>query len=202
MGEDAAAFPTDLDGLLRIVVGDPDAERATAAAWAAPFADLLTSLRSPDGPRARAEVRGYGMLGLYQWDVLGLLTALPLVRAGVPIEARWDVILPFWGDALGREVLLAIPADRREAFVYRRLMTDWGPTGAMALNGFDAGFPLLDLAPSERVTRVLVGKLRNNRGYFKKRKDRILARFDELAAEHPGVAAGLKPRRAPPKKQS
>jgi hypothetical protein len=172
------------------------AHGASAATWAASFADLLASIRSPDGPRARDDARGYGMLGLYQWDALGLITMLPLVKAGVALDPRWDAIAPFSGDALGREVLGALPPDRREALVYRRLMTDWGASGAKALNGFDTGFPLLDLVPSERVTRVLMDKLRNNRGYFKKRVDRLRARFDELAAEHPGVAAGLKPRRA------
>ncbi len=173
-----------------------DAHGASAAQWAVSFADLLASIRSPDGPRARDDAHGYGMLGLYHWDCLALITMLPLVRAGVALEPRWDVIVPFSGDALGREVLGALPPDRREAVVYRRLTTDWGASGVKALNGFDTGFPLLDLVPSERVTRVLMDKLRNNRGYFKKRVDRLRARFDELAAEHPGVAAGIKPKRA------
>ncbi len=172
------------------------AHGASAAAWAASFADVLVSIRSPDGPRARDGAYGYEMLGLYEWDTLGLITLLPLVKAGVALDPRWDVIAPFSGHATGREVLVALPPDRREALVYRRLMTDWGPTGAKALNGFDTGFPLLDLVPSERVARVLMEKLRNNRGYFKKRVDRLRARFDELAAEHPGIAAGIKPRRA------
>ncbi len=175
-----------------------DGHAASAAGWAAVFADVLASLRKPDAPYMRDDAFGYGMLGLYELDTLGVLALLPLVRAGVTLEPRWDLVVPFWGDATGREILGALSPERREEVVYRRLMTDWGPTGAKALNGFNSGFPLLDLAPSERVARVLMEKVRNNRAHFKKRKDRIVARFEELAAEHPGIAAGIKPKRAAP----
>jgi hypothetical protein len=171
-----------------------DRHGASAAPWAAGFADLLTGLRDPVAPRARLDAVGYGMLGIYDWDTLGMIALVPLVRAGVPIESRRDLIVPFSPHALARDVLLALPPERREAVVFRRLMTDWGGgAGVTALNGFSTGLALLDLAPSERVTRVLMGKLRNNRGHFKKAKARIDARLEALAAEHPGVAAGMKP---------
>ena len=171
-----------------------DRHGASAAPWAAGFADLLIGLRDPVAPRARLDAIGYGMLGIYDWDTLGMIALVPLVRAGVPIEARWDLIVPFSPHALARDVLLALPPERREAAVFRRLMTDWGAeAGLKALNGFSTGLALLDLAPSERVTRLLMGKLRNNRAHFKKAKARIDARLEALAAEHPGVAAGMKP---------
>jgi len=169
---------------------------AQAAGWAEGFADLAVSLRSPDGPHARPEAYGYDMLGLYDWDTLGVLILLPLVRAGRPLEARWDVLVPFAASQeCVREILAALPPERAEAVVYHRLCTDWGPGGEKALNGFDSGLAVLDLAPSIRVTQILSGKLKNNRGFFKKRMERIRARLDALAALHPGVAEGLKPRR-------
>lgn len=55
----------------------------SAAKWAAVFADLLPFIRSPDGPRARGDASDYDIPGLYQWDALGLITLLPLLKAGV-----------------------------------------------------------------------------------------------------------------------
>lgn len=199
---EGALEPYDLPGspLEARLVDALDRHGASAAPWAAGFADLLVTLRDPGAPRARLDAVGYGMLGIYDWDTLGLIALVPLVRAGVPIEARWDLVVPFSPHALARDVLRALPPERREAAVFRRLTTDWGgEAGVKALNGFTTGLALLDLAPSERVTRVLMGKLRNNRAHFKKARARIDARLDALAAEHPGVAAGMKPaRRAKP----
>lgn len=165
---------------------------AEAAGWARGFAETLASLRSPDSPHAREGV-GYHSLGIYQWDALGVLALVPLVRAGIELDPQLDVIVPFAASTERvREVLSALPPERREAAVYRRLMTDWGPTGALALNGFVNGIVLLDLVPSERITRVLLGKLRNNRNHFKRSRDRHMARIESLAATEPGIAAGLK----------
>ncbi|MEZ4407890.1 MAG: hypothetical protein R3A52_15660 [Polyangiales bacterium] len=173
-----------------------DAHAAEAIAWAEPFADLLVTIRSPDAPVSRPGAEGYEGLGIYDWDTLGVLALLPIVRARGALDPRWDVIAPFTGPTgFVREVLLAMSPERREAFVYRRLTTDWGPSGERALNGFETGLSLLDLAPSERVARVLARKLSNNRSHFKRRMDRIQPRLDAVAAEHPAVAAGLDLRR-------
>ncbi len=171
------------------VLGEHAAE---AAGWARGFAETLASLRSPDSPHAR-EGTGYLRLGIYQWDALGVLALVPLVRAGIELDPSLDIIVPFAASTERvREVLSALPPERREAAVYRRLMTDWGPTGALALNGFANGIVVLDLVPSERITRILLGKLRNNRGYFKRSRERHMALIEALAATEPGVAAGLK----------
>ena len=180
------------------VMGALDAHAAEAAGWAAGFADVLAPIRSPDRPHAREDAVGYDRVGLYHWDTLAVLTLLPLVRAGVALDPRWDVIAPFYGPpAMVREILAALPPERREEVLYRRLTTDWGASGERALNGFHEGLALLDLAPSERVARVVVQKYRNNRKFFAKAKEKILARFEALAAKHPGVAAALRPQRAP-----
>lgn len=172
------------------------AHAAEAAGWARGFAEVLASLRSPDGPRAREGV-GYDSLGIYEWDALGVLALVPLARAGVAIDPRLDVLVPFAASTERvREVLSALPPERREAVVYRRLTTDWGPKGVLALNGFVNGLALLDLAPSERVARALLDKLRNNRAHFKRSRERHMARIAEIAATEPGVAAALEPRRA------
>lgn len=194
------------------VLGEHAAE---AAGWARGFAETLASLRNPDAPRAR-EDSDYLRLGIYQWDALGVLALVPLARAGVEIDPKLDIIVPFAASTERvREVLTALPPERREAAVYRRLMTDWGPSGVLALNGFVNGIVLLDLVPSERITRILLGKLRNNRGYFKRSRERHMAHIEALAATEPGIAAGLKrlpnkpaavrtpgPRKAPAAKKS
>lgn len=177
-----------------------DRHGAEAVGWAVPFLDRLATLRSPDRPYVREGTAGYNHLGIYDWDAAALIAFVPLVRAGVALEARWDLVAPFTPHALGREVLLALPPDRREEVLYRRLTTDWGPMGVKAINGFDAGLYFLDLAPSVRVTQIVVGKMRNNRGYLKRRMERVTARLDALAAEHPGVAEGMKPQRGGKKK--
>lgn len=171
------------------------AHAAEAAAWARGFVEVLVSLRSPDGPRSH-EGSGYESLGLYEWDALGVLALVPLVRAGVALDPRLDVLAPFAASTERvREVLAALPPDRREAVVYRRLTTDWGPNGVLALNGFVNGLVLLDLAPSERVTRALLGKLNKNRAHFKRSRERHMARIEAIAATEPAVAAALKPAR-------
>lgn len=174
-----------------------DEHGAEAADWAEGFADLLVTLRSPDSPRSRDDAVGYGMLGIYDWDALGQLVLVPLVKAGRALAPRWDVLVPFAGSKLFvRTVLAALPPERAEAVVYHRLMTDWGSGGEKALNGFTSGLVVLDLVPSVRVTQILSAKLKNNRSHFKRQMPTIKARLDALAAEHPGVAEGLKPRRA------
>lgn len=174
-----------------------DEHGAEAADWAEGFADLLVTLRSPDSPRSRDDARGYGMLGIYDWDTLGQLVLVPIVKAGRALAPRWDVLVPFAGSKLFvRTVLAALPPERAEAIVYHRLMTDWGSGGEKALNGFTSGLVVLDLVPSVRVTQILSAKLKNNRSHFKRQMPTIKARLDALAAEHPGVAEGLKPRRA------
>ena len=63
------------------------------------------------------------------------------------------------------------------------------------MNGFVNGLVLLDLAPSERVTRALLGKLNKNRAHFKRSRERHMARIEAIAATEPAVAAALKPAR-------
>ena len=97
------------------VMGALDAHAAEAAGWAAGFADVLAPIRSPDRPHAREDAVGYDRVGLYHWDTLAVLTLLPLVRAGVALDPRWDVIAPFYGPpAMVREILKALPPERRE----------------------------------------------------------------------------------------
>jgi hypothetical protein len=174
------------------------AHAACAAPWARGFADRLSQIRSDDGPRARGDAPSFQHLGIYDWDVLGIVALLPLVRANTMLEPHWDRIVPFGGPRdLVREILLALPPERREAIVYHRLMTNWGAEAATkALNDFTVGFALLDLAPSFRVARILVQKFRNCRSHFSRSKEQITARFTELAAKHPEVARALKPQRA------
>lgn len=171
----------------------------TALGWAETFASEVAAVRSPDGPRARPELRGYRTLGIYDFDTLGILALYPFVKAGKAIDPSLDLIVPFSPHRLVREIWETLPIARREAIFVRRLKTDWGPNAEKVLNGFSTGYALLDLCPTETVTRLLMIKLRSNRSHFAKKKAVIDARFAALAAQHPGVAAGLKPVRAPRK---
>jgi len=182
-----------LDDRVRAILDDHGAEVAERIGE---LVDVLVSLRSPEGPYAHRHTIGYRRLSLYEWDQLAILTLLPLVRVGASLNPSWDTLAPFTGpNELVREILKALPAERREAVIYHRLTRDWGHHPEKVLNGFDDGLALLDLAPSERVARIVVAKYRHNRRFFARSKEKILARFDALAAVHPGVARALKPQR-------
>ncbi len=102
--------------------------------WAPTFADhLLTLDRMP-----KENVR---------WPVF-----LALVRAGIPIEPRWDVLVPLGFGAyreLTDEVVAAIPEARRAAAII-------GSLGKV--NPWAIGVPLLDRFPSVELVCALLGK--------------------------------------------
>src|SRR5688572_26970547 len=87
--------------------------------WAASFADRLVALLD-EGKKVPTELR--------------LAVFGSLVRGRVPIEPRWDVLLPLRErTALVHECIQAIPTERREAAVVAALSQSLVPSNALFL---------------------------------------------------------------------
>ena len=99
------------------------------------------------------------------------LLFLPLVRAKRPVEARWDPLVRLSDEPPAREVLEALPEDRREA-----LLLMWTPREEDDNPFFDLDqvMSVFDMAPSERIARRIAVHL------AKKDVRARLADFDSL----------------------
>ncbi len=96
---------------------------ADAAPWARTAVEAAIAVVDGDPRRHR-------VVDHWERQTLAVLVLLPLVRAGVPLEPAWDVLVPHTGPELYvREVLFALPPDRREAAVHRGITTTWGARG-------------------------------------------------------------------------
>jgi hypothetical protein len=85
------------------------------------------------------------------------LLLLPLVRAGRPIEPRWDGLITIDGDPQGRRLLAALPVDRREAVLCNYLEAIGGTLPTRAID-------VVDLAPTPRVVEAIERRLDALRG--------------------------------------
>lgn len=173
-------------------LGAAIAHAAEALPWARGFVDVLLGALREDGTWAPT----YAGCRDFRGSMLGLLTLLPFARAGVPIDPAWDRLAPHAGDDESvRAILNALPEARREAVVWRRISTTWGPQGDAALNGFWENLRATELAPSLRNLSFVVRQLRNCRRYFAPSREKIMARIDALIVAHPELAAALAPQR-------
>jgi hypothetical protein len=115
-----------------------------AGPWATSFADRLLALFAPHQPAAER-----GNLNGIPID-LSRAAFLSLVRAEVPLEPRWDALLPLapWIPAAERtRCLRALPAERREAAVATALGRIFFTNHRVALAlELLAGFPLASAA--------------------------------------------------------
>jgi hypothetical protein len=165
------------------------AHAADAAPWARSVVETAVVAVTDHGHRQHV-VQFFGR------SVLAVLVLLPLVRAGVPLEPAWDGLVQHTGPReLVREVLLALPPDRREAVVYRGITTTWGARGDTVINGFWENLRALEWAPSLRNAGFVVRQWRSCSRYFAKARPKIEAAFARIIAEHPEVAEALKPQR-------
>jgi hypothetical protein len=82
---------------------------------------------------------------------------LPIVRAGQPIAVEWGAVVGVVDDKHVREVLAAIPPERREAIVWRELLS----RGDDDADGVKKVVPLLEMAPSRHVAKALVRRLKH-----------------------------------------
>ena len=168
---------------------------ADALPWARRFVGVLLAALHEDGTWAPP----YEMTTDFRGTLLGTLTLLPFVRAGVAIDPAWDRLVPHEGEeAVVRELLMALPEARREAVVWHRLTTTWGPRGDEALNGFWENLRAAEFAPSLRNLSFVVRQLRNCRRYFAPSREKIMARIDALIEAHPELAPALAPQRKQP----
>jgi hypothetical protein len=165
------------------------AHAGDAAPWARSVVETAVAAVTDEGHRQRAVQH-------FERTVLAVLVLLPLVRAGVPLEPAWDALVPHAGpEALVREVLFALPPDRREAAVHRGITTTWGARGDQVINGFWENLRALEWAPSLRNARFVVTQWRSCSRYYAKARPKIQAAFDRIIAAHPEVAEALKPQR-------
>ena len=173
-------------------VGAALAHAADALPWARRFVEVLLGALREDGHWGPP----YETTTDFRGTFLGALTLLPFVRAGVAIDPAWDRLVPHAGEeGAVRELLLALPEARREAVVWHRLTTTWGPRGDEALNGFWENLRATELAPSLRNLSFVVRQLRNCRRYFAPSREKIMARIDALIAANPELAPALAPQR-------
>lgn len=160
-----------------------------AAPWARSVVEAAVAAVTDDGHRQH-------VVQHFERAVLAVLVLLPLVRAGVPLEPAWDALVPHAGpEALVRELLLALPPDRREAAVHRGMTTAWGARGDTVINGFWENLRALQWAPSLRNAQFVVRQWRSCSRYFAKARPKIEAAFARIIAAHPEVAEALKPQR-------
>ncbi|MEO8799706.1 MAG: hypothetical protein ABI551_17565, partial [Polyangiaceae bacterium] len=154
--------------------------------WAPGFADRLAGffedprdneVYTAQGPRARGD--------------FAITVLLALVRAGIALEPRWDVLFQMWNISeahLGRlwEVLKALPADRRPLAV-RRIAE------GLDTNRISIWAPLL-LAkyPFADATKYVLSKL----DHVSKPRD-FLKQLRAIAAKSPEMAAALDPGKQP-----
>ena len=165
------------------------AHAADAAPWARAVVETAVAAVTDDGQRRCVVTH-------FERAVLSVLVLLPLVRAGVPLEPAWDALVPHTGpEALVREVLFALPPDRREAAVHRGMTTAWGARGDQVINGFWENLRALEWAPSLRNAQFVVRQWRSSARYYAKARPKIQAAFDRIIAAHPEVAEALKPQR-------
>lgn len=141
--------------------------------WAPRFADELLAQAA-----SRDRSKGWWTLTAdLRWPVF-----LALVRAGIPIEPRWDALLPLGaGDlfAPSVECVRAIPDERRTGAIIEALKSN--------ISVVAIGLPLLDVFPSEDLARLL----RKSTGGAGIPKQKILAQLEELAERHAVVRRGL-----------
>ena len=86
---------------------------------------------------------------------LTVVALLPLIRAGVPLSPRWDVLVAPSLDALAMEVFASLEPSRREAILWRELST----RGEAEVAGTKEVVAAVHLAPSARVASALRARL-------------------------------------------
>jgi len=131
--------------------------------------------------RFAAAARG-GTPKFVNYWMSGLLL-LPWVRAGRPIEPRWDVLIPVGPEPQCRELIAALPIERREAVICEVLTLVNRARITVTL-------AVLDLAPTRRVAEA------TQRAIDELQKQPKLAapaqalreKLKALAQQHPGLA--------------
>ena len=116
-----------------------DAEQGESADWASRFADELMELfEAPPSIEAN-------QLRLIVGELKDLVF-FPLCRAGLPIEERWDVLVPITKNKPRmEEIVAALPEERKDAILTARLGE------AMALTAVTVSLDILAYHPSPAI---------------------------------------------------
>ncbi len=116
-------------------------------------------------------------------EELKALIFLALVRAKVPIDPAWDVLLPAgWGARTLKECLRAIPEMRRGPALVAALEHQLPPTA------LDRGLAVLEEFPSALLTEAILQHADN---VTVPPKRAVIDRLREIAKNHPIVATAL-----------
>jgi hypothetical protein len=172
------------------VSGDRIERELAAVAADAEIASLAARLADDLATRLAAVEREEG-------DVLvdplsGALLLLPLVRAGRPVEPRWDLLVRVSATPQSRELMSALPPARREALLWR-FVRNRKPHDVA---GIGDALAVLDLAPSLRIgenlaARLAHPKVRDFFDSFPPTADERLAQMRELAKKAPELRRAL-----------
>jgi len=114
---------------------------------------------------------------------------LPLVRAGKPIEERWDVLVCLRDDPHAREIFAALTLERREARIRDYLPADM-PSGVIP-SSVEGVVALIDLAPTQPAIRAVLAAIEKYAQARSSRPEELLQALDERAREHPELKAAL-----------
>jgi hypothetical protein len=166
------ASPIVLQGKLRVWAELAD----EGGAWATEQAQKWSAL-APDGKRQQVP------------EELKALVFLALVRAKVPIDPAWDVLLPAGlGARVLGECLRALPDERRGPALVHALRH------LGAATAIERGLAVLEESPSALLTKAIL--LHLDRAGAPPR-DAVLERLRAIAARHPVVAEVLPVEREP-----
>ncbi|WP_437972188.1 hypothetical protein WMF04_24110 [Sorangium sp. So ce260] len=157
---------------------------AAAADWASSFLDELVRI---------ADLPGQGPIPEAPPGVHTAASAalLAVVRSGRALSPTWDPLLPVAPLLPAREILAALPTERREAVLFAMFDKSRDPA-----DDFDLKFlvPILDLAPSRRLAEIALEKIVHRAARFGL-EDRVVAQhlpvIRELAEREPAVQDAL-----------
>lgn len=153
---------------------------ARAREWATAFADRLLALFAPAQPAAeRGNMKGIPV-------DLARAAFVSLVRAGAPLERRWEELLPLeaWMTPEERRAcVLAVPEERRDAAVWNAFGRVFFDNTRVAL-----ALEMLPDFPLPAVAKVVVAHIESARD-----TEQALAALRAAGAKDPAVAKIVKP---------
>jgi hypothetical protein len=124
-----------------------------------------------------------GGLGARLGIAQSALLLLPWVRAGKPIEPRWDVLVIISQEAHSRELFGALPLERRQAlFLGKFAELSWG--------GVASAVSVVDLVPTRESAAAVYDAIDQlaQKDTLAEPMRKLRERMDGLAKEHPGLA--------------
>lgn len=113
----------------------------------------------------------------------------PLLRAGRPLEPRWDALVVLDREPAARRLLEALPPERREARFRAHFARKLPPFAARQT--IEAALPLLDLAPTRATIDAVLAAIEAYRAQPHAQVEPLLEALEARGREHPAVGAAL-----------